>query len=279
MTTPTDRADWVRERHLHVRAHELAPEVGQLEHNLKLITDAIFSAAADGVDLLVLPELATSGYYLSGVDEARGVALAGDDGRFAVWCQMLPPTTTVVLGFCEAAGDKLFNSAVVLETSGVLNVYRKTHLWNDEKLIFTPGDEAPEPVDTAVGRLGTLICYDLEFPEMPRSLALAGAEILAVPTNWPLGTRPEGERAPEVIQAMAAARSSATAIICCDRRGQERGHPWTQGTTVIGTDGWLLGVKDPTGKLDATIQITPDRTRIGPRNDTLEDRRPELYRG
>jgi predicted amidohydrolase len=112
---------------------------------------------------------------------------------------------------------------------------------------------------------------------MPRSLALNGAEIIEVPTNWPILPRPEGEHAPEVIQAMAAARSSRVAIICCDRAGTERGNLWTQGTSVIGSDGWLSGTRDDNGRLDTTITITPERTRIGPRNDSIGDRRPLIY--
>jgi len=265
-------------RSVTIRAHELAPEVGRLDHNAALITAAITQAVADGVDLLVLPELSTSGYYLRDRDEARSVALAVDDDLLTTWAQLLPDGATVVLGFCELAGDELYNSAAVLEASGVLGVYRKTHLWDDEKLLFAPGDSAPAVLDTAVGRLGTLICYDLEFPEMPRGLAVAGAELIAVPTNWPLVPRPEGERAPEVVQAMAAARASAVAIVCCDRAGDERGHPWTEGTTIIGSDGWPAAAKDARGRVDAVVPIASERTRIGPRNDVLADRRPELYR-
>ncbi|MFB2583075.1 nitrilase-related carbon-nitrogen hydrolase [Herbiconiux sp. P15] len=264
-------------REVRVRAHELAPVIADLEHNTALILDAVAGAVADGIELLVLPELSTSGYYLRDVEEARSVAITTDHDLFTRCAGLLPVGTTLVLGFCELAGGELFNSAAVLEASGVLAVYRKTHLWDDEKLLFTPGDRAPAVVDTAVGRVGTLICYDLEFPEMPRSLALAGAEIIAVPTNWPLVPRPAGERAPEVVQAMAAARASAVAIVCCDRTGDERGHPWTEGTTVLGPEGWPLAPKDASGRVDATLELDPTRTRIGPRNDVLTDRRPELY--
>ncbi len=265
-------------RPVTIRARELAPEIGKLDHNVALITAAIAEAVADGIDLLVLPELSTSGYYLRDREEARSVALAVEDELFTTWARLIPDGATVVLGFCELAGEELYNSAAVLEAAGVLAVYRKTHLWDDEKLLFSPGDRAPSVIETAVGRLGTLICYDLEFPEMPRGLAVAGAEIIAVPTNWPLVPRPEGERAPEVVQAMAAARASAVTIVCCDRAGEERGHPWTEGTTIIGSDGWPTATKDSRGRVDAVLQIASERTRIGPRNDVLADRRPDLYR-
>lgn len=113
---------------------------------------------------------------------------------------------------------------------------------------------------------------------MPRGLALAGAEILAVPTNWPVVPTPPGEHPPEVVQAMAAARGSQMVIACCDRRGEERGERWTQGTVVVGADGWLRGEKDAQGRLDVAVDLLASRTALSARNDVYGDRRPELYR-
>lgn len=262
-------------REVSVRAHELAPRIGELEANLHMIEEAIRGAAKEGVQVLVLPELATSGYYLR-MDEAKRCALPADDPIFGKWASLLAPEMVLVLGFCERDADTLFNSAAVITQAGVIAVYRKTHLWDEEQAIFEPGS-APAPiVQTPLGNLGVLICYDLEFPEMPRGLALGGAEIIAVPTNWPMVPRPEGEHPPEVIQAMAAARSSRVAIVCCDRAGTERGNAWTQGTSAIGGDGWLTGKRN-VDRVDATITIAPERTRIGPRNDSINDRRPAIY--
>ncbi len=267
------------ERRVRVRAHELSPLVGDRPRNVDLISDAFRAAAESGVQLLVLPELATSGYYLRDRAEARAVAMTVSDEQFDAWSAMLAPGMTAVLGFCEVRDGELFNSAAVLAERGVIAVYRKIHLWDDEKLIFTAGNEPPVVVDTPAGRLGTIICYDLEFPEMPRSLAVNGAEIIAIPTNWPLLERPVGERAPEVVQAMAAARSSTVAIVCCDRAGDERGHAWTEGTSIVGSDGWLRGVKEAEGILDAELTVGSNRARIGPRNHVFDDRRPNLYSG
>lgn len=276
MTTVAANGEIPATRQVRVRCHELAPRIGNLAANVQLIEDAILEAAATGVQLLVLPELATSGYYLRDGEEARRSALPAVNPYFDRWAGLLSPDMTVVLGFCEDLNGALFNSAVVLAKTGVLAVYRKTHLWDEEQSIFALGTEAPPVVRTPVGPLGVLICYDLEFPELPRLLALAGAEIIAVPTNWPVVPRPEHEHPPEVIQAMAAARSSRVAIACCDRSGDERGHAWTQGTSIVGTDGWLTG-SNAAGRADAVIEVLVGRTRIGMANDVLEDRRPELY--
>ncbi len=274
MSTPT--ADDVRAREVGARCHELAPVVGDLEGNVAAIDAAIRDAVASHVRLLVLPELATSGYYLT-PHEAQRCAFELTSPHFARWAGMLPPDGVLVTGFLERDGNVLFNSAAVITATGLAAVYRKTHLWDAEADLFRPGDLAPPIVDTPVGRLGLLICYDLEFPEMPRRLALGGADILVVPTNWPLVPRPEGEHPPEVIQAMAAARASAVPILCCDRRGTERANEWTEGTAAVGSDGWPVGRKSDAGILDVTISLSPTRTKIGERNDVFLDRRPELY--
>lgn len=274
--TPSGSASPQR-RTISVRCHEIAPVIGDFAANLAAVTDAIRSAASEQIQLLVLPELATSGYYLHDAAEAMRSALAPTDDAFREWAGLLTPDMAVVVGFCENLGGVLYNSAAVLTRAGVIAVYRKTHLWDREQTIFAAGMEAPPVVDIPAGRLGILICYDLEFPEMPRSLALRGADVIAVPTNWPIVPRPEGEHPPEVVQAMAAARSSCVAILCCDRSGDERGHTWTQGTSIIGSDGWLSGSKDTIGRVDSVLTIDTTRTAIGPFNDVLSDRRPELY--
>ncbi|MFN3708063.1 nitrilase-related carbon-nitrogen hydrolase [Microcella sp.] len=262
-------------RQVRIRCHELAPRIADKAANGELIESAIREAVADGIELLVLPELATSGYYLT-AEEARACAIDADDGVWAQWCSSLGPNTTVVVGFAERANETIYNSAAVLTAAGVAGVYRKTHLWDAEQHIFAAGNQPPPVIDTPVGRVGVLICYDLEFPEMPRSLALEGADIIAVPTNWPVVPKPASEHAPEVIQAMAAARSSCVAIACCDRSGEERGKAWTQGTSVIGADGWLAGTRSE-NRVDATVEIADARAQIGPLNNVLSDRRPELY--
>lgn len=241
-----------------------------------MIEQSIDAAVVDGVDLLVLPELSTSGYYLRDKVEARSCALPITAPIFTHWAGLLSANMTVVVGICELRDGELFNTAVTLASDRVLSTYRKAHLWDEELSIFTPGEDGPSVTDTPVGKMGVLICYDLEFPEMTRSLAVNGAEIIAVPTNWPLVDKPAAEHAPEVIQAMAASRSSRVPIVCCDRRGPELGNEWTQGSSVIGADGWLTGMLRE-DHLDAHLEIDPHRTTIGPRNDAITDRRPHLY--
>ena len=118
--------------------------------------------------------------------------------------------------------------AVAQLASGTRAVYRKAHLWDAEKRIFTPGDCAPAVVELPFGRIGLMICYDLEFPEWVRLAALSGADLIAVPVNWTaLGSpAPPGERSGEVVLAQAAASSNGVFIAVADRCGTERGVDW-----------------------------------------------------
>lgn len=146
--------------------------------------------------LIVLPELATSGYVFRDIDEARALSMTVDDPRLTGLADAVPEGAVAVIGFCERVGEQLFNSALVFDRSGTLGCYRKAHLWDEEYRFFSLGDEAGMVLDTPIGRLGVAICYDIEFPEVPRRLALAGAEVLALPVNWPQAERPAGEHAP-----------------------------------------------------------------------------------
>lgn len=259
---------------------QVGPRIGDLAANRDLCLRAIHEAVADGADVILLPELVTSGYVFESKDEAWTVAVKPDHALFAGWArEAAHGPATVIGGFCEAGDDGLlYNSAAVVDGSGVLAVYRKTHLWDREKLIFEPGAEPPPVVETSQGRIGVLLCYDLEFPEMTRTLALAGAELIAVPTNWPLVHRPDGERAPEVVIAMAAARINRLFIACCDRTLTERDQAWTSGTHLIDETGWVLATVADEGAAVADVDLTRARDKtLTELSDALGDRRPELY--
>ena len=92
------------------------------------------------------------------------------------------------------AGDAIYNSVAVVDPTGLRGVYRKAHLWDSENAVFDRGDDLPLVVDTEHGRIGVMICYDIEFPEWVRAVALSGADLLCAPVNWPLlpGRRASG---------------------------------------------------------------------------------------
>jgi predicted amidohydrolase len=259
---------------------QLAPVLGDLDANIRLTLDVIRESIASGAKVVVVPELALSGYMFTSTDEARKVAITPAHPVFAEWADAVRAAEAVAVGgFAELGDDGLvYNSAAVVDGTGVLAVYRKIHLWDKEKLVFTTGAVPPPVVNTAVGKLGVLICFDLEFPEMPRTLALGGAELIVAPTNWPLESVPAGERIPEVTVGMAAAYSNHVAIAACDRTGVERGQDWNGASCIIDEHGWVVATVDEHGAASADLDLSLSHDkRLSELVDLFGDRRPELY--
>jgi predicted amidohydrolase len=264
---------------IDVHCAQLAPVAGDVPGNKAMSVAAVEAAAGAGADVVVLPELVVSGYDFVHADQARKSAIDADDDVFAQWSRA-GRGAVVVGGFAERGPDGVvYNSAALVDAGGVRAVYRKTHLWDDEALYFRPGDDPAPVVDTAAGRIAVVICYDLEFPEMTRALALRGTELLAVPTNWPLVARPEGEHPPERIIAMAAARVNRMAIACSDRTHNDGGRRYTEGTAIVDALGWVVtapitGVGSVSARIDLGVARVKD---ISSRNHLFDDRRPTVY--
>lgn len=258
---------------------QTAPTIADLAGNSALIESQIAAAVAAGADVIVLPELATSGYMLADADEARSVALTPASPEFGKWAAAAGDSV-VVGGYCELGEDGLFyNSAIVVTAVGVMENYRKTHLWNSEKLLFTPGDALPPVIETQHGVLAVMVCYDLEFAELTRLVAVAGAELIVAPVNWPLFPRPEGEHPGEVITAMSTARTNKIAVAACDRAGVERGQPWTAGTAIVDPDGWVVataGAGVGMAIADIDLSRTHDKS-LAEHVHLFTDRRLDLY--
>lgn len=258
---------------------QIAPTLGAVAANLELSADAVADAVGQGADIVVLPELATSGYMFADADEARSAALRAGDHAFDGW-RAAAGEAIVVGGFCELGDDGLlYNSAVALDRDGPLGTYRKTHLWDREKLIFTPGAELPTVLRTRHGVIAVMVCYDLEFGEVTRRVAIEGAELIAAPVNWPRFPRPEGERPGEVITAMSTARLNRVVVAVCDRAGVERGQPWTEGSVIIDPDGWVVSAVGSGPGLviaDVDLSATHDKS-LTEYVDLLADRRIDLY--
>ena len=272
-------------RGVRVACCQIAPKVGELEANRAACRVAAERAAGEGARIIVLPELASSGYVFRSEAEARGLAEPLRGPTVAGWLDLAGRLgVTIAGGICESGDDgNLYNTAVVVSGPDLRAVYRKAHLWDAEKLFFTPGSLPPPVIDLGGVRIAVMICYDLEFPEWVRLAALAGAQLLCVPTNWPRSARPPGERPIEVVRAQAAASVNRMFIAACDRVGHERGVDWAGASAVIDTDGWLLAGPAPEDD-ESTLVVDCDLASaaskaIGERNDVLADRRPQLYGG
>ena len=263
---------------------QLGLAVGELDANRKAAAEAVRQAAAAGARLVVLPELCDSGYVFTGAGEARGLAApAADSETLRQWAALAREHQLVVVGgFCELGDDgRVYNSAALADESGIRAVYRKAHLWDTEKKVFVPGDAPPPVVETTLGRIGVMICYDLEFPEWTRRISLDGADLIAAPVNWPAVTPPPGERPAEVIKAQAAAATNGVYVAVADRCRDERGVSWISGSVIIGPDGYPLAgpvLDDRAEVLTAPADLPRTRDkRLAGDNDLLGDRRPELY--
>lgn len=170
---------------MRIAALQMLARAGDVAANLAAIADAVAAAKARGADLLVAPELATTGYGAG--DAILEFAESGDGEQVARLTQIAAATgVAIAAGFAERDGEHVYNAAALVTPAGERTVYRKCHLYGPyERGLFTPGD-APSPVVEICGvKVGLLICYDVEFPEAVRGLAAAGAELVLVPTALP----------------------------------------------------------------------------------------------
>lgn len=240
-------------------------------------------AIADGAQLVVLPELSNSGYVFRSREEVEAIAETRDGDLLRSWRQEAARGGAVIVGgFAERGDDgRIFNSSALVDGSGVLAVYRKLHLWNDEANWFAPGADPAPVIDTRHGRIGLAVCYDLEFPELTRGLALQGADLIALPANWPRDDPPAGM--PAVLHSLAATTAyfNKVFVAVCDRCGSERGVEFEGGSVIAGPDGGLAagpvaGRGSETLIADCDLGNARDK-RTGPRNDAFADRRPDWY--
>jgi predicted amidohydrolase len=267
---------------LRVAAAQVAIDVDAPDATWRGAVELLERAVSDGADHVVLPELVTTGSGFADAAEATRRA-EPVTGPTVTALQELSADHGIVLaaGFNETSGlARPYNSAVVLDRGTLLTCYRKTHLWDREKLLFTPGDQPPPVVQTSVGRIGLMVCYDLEFPEVTRRLALDEAQILVAPANWPLLGKPAGERPVEVAKAQAAAAQNKVYVVVADRCGADRGEAYTGGSVICDVTGYLLAeaVTEQPGVIAAVMDpALADDKRLGPHNDAFSDLRPELY--
>jgi len=254
---------------------------GDVEGNRARVADAVETAARAGAELVVLPELCTTGYAFADESEACELGEPADGPTLEQWRGLAAAHRLVIVGgFCELDAEGTpRNSALIVDQDGASRVYRKTHLWDREQLIFVAGTEPPPVIDTSAGRIGIAICYDAFFPEVMRGLALGGADVIAVPMNSPIVGSPTEPLAAEVVLALAAAQVNRVYVAQADRAGPERGIRWANASAICDPDGRLLaGPVEGTTVLHSACDLERARDKaLGARNDVLADRRPQLY--
>ncbi|PZF84242.1 carbon-nitrogen hydrolase family protein [Jiangella anatolica] len=265
-----------------VACAQVAPVLGAVASNLAAMTTAAHSAAASGAELIVFPECAVTGYPFSRADAAEVAAPA--DGPVAASLAALAAALGVHLaaGVIESAGDDLYDALSLFGPDGArLATYRKAHLFSTERTVYAPGS-APVVVDTAVGRLGLTVCYDLIFPEYVRALVDAGATMIVNATNWitdpwQTGMGWDGSMVRSLARTRALENGVPVVMSCL--AGSGGGFTSIGHSTVAAPTGRVLAALDASEGV-AVAEVTTDDadTRRWSEIATYRaDRRPELY--
>lgn len=256
--------------------------LGDRAANLAVMQSAVESEVAAGSRLIVFPECFITGYCFDSKDEALEVAepLSGPSVTFAAQlCEQHQCFT--VFGLLEADGDRLFNTAVLVGPQGLVGSYRKVHLPFLGVDRFTTFGDRPFQVFEADGvRIGMLICYDGGFPEAARVLALQGADLIVLPTNWPPGAEYMSN-----FSINSRAMENGLYFMAVNRVGTERGFSFIGRSRVCDPVGATLDSADHTDfaviRAEVNVQAARQKriVRVPGKHiiDRFADRRPEMY--
>jgi predicted amidohydrolase len=257
---------------------QFCPEFGNTEANRRKIRTLAESIASD---IVVFPELSTSGYFFSSRDEALKFGEPADSGFIREVQEIATEKQkTVVFGFAETEGSELYNSAAILMPDKKQSrIYRKTHLFYRERFIFDEGNSGFFVIDDQDRdiRIGTMICYDWRFPEASRTLGMLGADLVVCPSNlvthiWP-----------KVMPARAIENKVYLAVP--NRFGSETANgesvSFNGMSGIWSYNGDLMAQADRVGESVITADIEPSKTRdksFNEFNDIIKDRRPKYYK-
>ena len=274
---------------VRVAVIQFDPQVGtqNTQTNLENSLDLALQAVENGANLIVLPELANTGYLFANRKDAFDHAETIPDGpSLQVWSGFAQHHQVyLVAGLVEQDDMQLFDTAVLLGPDGYIGKYRKAHLWNQEKLWFTPGDIGFPVFETPIGRIGLLICWDIWFPEVPRLLTQQGADIICSLNNWVWTPPPLFDATGKCMASyltMTAAHVNNVFIAAANRIGQEQDARYLGCSLIAGTNGWPIGEVAPADKqiiLYADIDLSTARSAPiwNNLNDLLRDRRVDVY--
>ncbi len=262
------------------------PEFGQVTQNIE---KAVTGISQHEADLWVLPELFNTGYQFKSKEETAALAeeIPGGPTTQRLIEFAKEKKTAIVAGLAERAGDKVYNASILVNRTGEVFVYRKIHLFYEEKLYFTPGD-LPFSVHSVEYRasnnqvlkakIGMMICFDWIFPESARSLALLGADIICHPANLVL---------PHCPDAMPVrCLENRVFAITANRIGSETRTKETLRfigkSQIVDPRGKILFRASDTQEAVQVLKVNPKEARdkqLNPYNPLLDDRRESFYLG
>jgi len=256
--------------------YQFNPFFGKKEENLKKVLSAVKDT---DLEFLVLPEFFATGYQFASVDEVTELSENISGGHTVEFLKDLSYEKGIYIaaGLAEREGDRFYNSAVLTGPDGLMGVYRKTHLFSEEKLYFTSGDTGFRVWDTKIGRIGIMICFDWFFPESMRSLALSGAEVIAHPSNLVMPFCPDAMPVRCLENRVYAVTANRIGV-----ENRKKGHALTfiGKSQIVSPGGKILTRASGDEEILLVADIEPGSARnklLNPYNDIFKDRRPEEY--
>jgi predicted amidohydrolase len=263
---------------MRIACAQLAAQYGSFQANLNTAIGTLAKARELHVDLVVFPECFLTGYCVP--DRAEAERIAVPTGALKPLEEKVEESGVgCVVGFAESDDGALFNSAALLEPGQPCRVYRKTHLPELGLDKHVKAGDQLEVFETRWGQIGILICFDLRHPEPSRCLAVQGADLIVLPTNWP-----EGAFASPKFIAPARAAENKVFLATCNRPDTENGYRFIgkSGVYDVGGNALALAGEEETLLLaDIDLPLARNkRTVVRPGEYeivVLESRRPELY--
>lgn len=255
---------------------QFSPLFGEKAKNIAKVISVVNDAE---LDLLVLPEFFATGYQFASADEVAELSepVPGGDTTKRLSTLSCEKDVYIVAGLPERDGDKFYNSAILTGPEGFIGVYRKTHLFFEENMYFTPGDTGFKVWDTKIGRIGIMICFDWFFPESIRTLALMGADIVAHPSNLVLPFCPDAMPVRCLENRVYAVTSNRTGT---EDRKEGGALTFIGKSEVVSPKGEILVRASGDKEELLIVEIDPNMARdktLNPFNDLMKDRRPEFY--
>jgi 5-aminopentanamidase len=265
-----------------IGAVQMDPRITHNRENLEIILQRTAIAAGRGANLVVFPECALCGYVFSSRDEARPFmeTIPGPSTeKLAAICRQTG--VHVIMGLLESDRDRCFNAAVLVGPQGLVGKYRKNHLpFLGIDRFLDRGDNPFKVYQTPIGNIGMHICYDCSFPESARVMMLQGADILALPTNWPEGR----VKVPQFV-INTRAYENKVHLVAVNRVGNERGARFIGMSKIVNAQGDTIAESAGTEEqiIYAEVSLAEARQKhvvikAGEfEMDVLEDRRADLY--
>ncbi len=255
---------------------QFSPLFGDVKQNVDKAVSIISSQHAD---LIVLPELFSTGYQFIAKEEVVDLSEPVPSGPTTQRLIALSKEKNcyIVAGIAERDGDAVFNSAILTGPEGFLGVYRKMHLFYEETLWFSSGDTGLRVWKTPIGNIGIMICFDWFFPEAARTLALKGADIIAHPANLVLPYCPDAMVTRCIENRVFAVTANRTGS---EKRGVKEELKYIGLSEIVTPKGRIVTRAGSEEEKCMVVEITVEEARnknINRYNNIFDDRQKEFY--